>query len=155
MNVSAKIHPLIIGIGNPLRGDDGLGWAVAEQLSRDCDMGCDIQTVYQLTPELAQWMAAVNLVVMIDASHEGEPGELHIRPLPLPLSAQPSAVGAHYTTPEELAALTLAVYGRCPPVVIVSMTGANFSIGEQLSSIVARMITLISVAVRQVCSNVL
>jgi len=155
MNVSAKIHPLIIGIGNPLRGDDGLGWAVAEQLSRDCDMGCDIQTVYQLTPELAQWMAAVNLVVMIDASHEGEPGELHIRPLPLPLSAQPSAVGAHYTTPEELAALTLAVYGRCPPVVIVSMTGANFSIGEQLSSIVARRIPLISVAVRQVCSNVL
>jgi hydrogenase maturation protease len=155
MNVSAKIHPLIIGIGNPLRGDDGLGWAVAEQLSRDCDMGCDIQTVYQLTPELAQWMAAVNLVVMIDASHEGEPGELHIRPLPLPLSAQPSAVGAHYTTPEELAALTLAVYGRCPPVVVVSMTGANFSIGEQLSSIVARRIPLISVAVRQVCSNVL
>jgi len=155
MNVSAKIHPLIIGIGNPLRGDDGLGWAVAEQLSRDCDMGCDIQTVYQLTPELAQWMAAVNLVVMIDASHEGEPGELHIRPLPLPLSAQPSAVGAHYTTPEELAALTLAVYGRCPPVVIVSMTGANFSIREQLSSIVARRIPLISVAVRQVCSNVL
>ena len=151
MNVSAKIHPLIIGIGNPLRGDDGLGWVVAEQLSRDCD----IQTVYQLTPELAQWMAAVNLVVMIDASHQGEPGELHIRPLPLPLSAQPSAVGAHYTTPEELAALTLAVYGRCPPVVIVSMTGANFSIGEQLSSIVARRIPLISVAVRQVCSNVL
>ena len=98
-------------------------------------------------------MAAVNLVVMIDASHEGEPGELHIRPLPLPLSAQPSAVGAHYTTPEELAALTLAVYGRCPPVVVVSMTGANFSIGEQLSSIVARRIPLISVAVRQVCSN--
>jgi len=155
MNVSDKIHPLIIGIGNPLRGDDGLGWEVAEQLSRDCDMGCDIQTVYQLTPELAQWMAAVNLVVMIDASHEGEPGELHIRPLPLPLSAQPSAVGAHYTTPEELAALTLAVYGQCPPVVVVSMTGANFSIAEQLSSIVARRIPLISVAVRQVCSNVL
>ena len=155
MNVSAKIHPLIIGIGNPLRGDDGLGWVVAEQLSRDCDMGCDIQTVYQLTPELAQWMAAVNLVVMIDASHEGEPGELHIRPLPLPLSAQPSAVGAHYTTPEELAALTAAVYGRCPPVVVVSITGANFSIGEQVSSIVARRISLVSEAVLRVCSNVL
>ena len=152
MNVSAKIHPLIIGIGNPLRGDDGLGWAVAEQLSRDCDMGCDIQTVYQLTPELAQWMAAVNLVVMIDASHEGEPGELHIRPLPLPLSAQPSAVGAHYTTPEELAALTLAVYGRCPPVVVVSMTGANFSIGEKLSSIVAQRIPIVSAAVCQLCA---
>ena len=153
MNVSAKIHPLIIGIGNPLRGDDGLGWVVAEQLSRDCDMGCDIQTVYQLTPELAQWMAAVNLVVMIDASYEGEPGELRMRPLPL--SALPGAVGAHYTTPEELAALTAAVYGRCPPIVVVSLTGANFSIGEHLSSIVARRIPLMSVAVLRVCSNVL
>lgn len=83
MNVSARIHTLIIGIGNPLRSDDGLGWAVAEQLSQDRDMGCDIHTVYQLTPELAQWMAAVNLVVMIDANHEGEPGELRIRPLSL------------------------------------------------------------------------
>ena len=100
-------------------------------------------------------IAAVNLVVMIDASHEGEPGELHIRPIPLPLSAQPSAVGAHYTTPEELAALTAAVYGRCPPVVVVSITGANFSIGEQVSSIVARRISLVSEAVLRVCSNVL
>src|SRR6266699_3021977 len=98
-------------------------------------------------------MAAVNLVVMIDASHEGEPGELCMRPLPL--SAQPSTVGSHYTTPEELAALTAAVYGRCPPIVVVSMTGANFSIGEHLSSIVARRIPLMSVAVLRVCSNVL
>ena len=155
MNVSASIHPLIIGIGNPLRSDDGLGWTVAERLSRECDMDCAIHTVYQLTPELAQEMAAVNLVVMIDASYEGEPGELRIRPLPLPLSAQPSAVGTHYTTPEELVALTLAAYGRCPPVVVVTMTGANFSVGEQLSSIVAQRIPLMSVAVRQVCANVL
>jgi hydrogenase maturation protease len=151
MNVSANNHPLIIGIGNPLRSDDGLGWAVAEQLSQDCDMDCDIQTVYQLTPELAQSMAAVNLVVMIDASHEGEPGELRIRSLSL--SAQPSAVGTHYTTPEELAALTLAVYGQCPPVVVVTVTGANFSIGEQLSSVVAQRIPFVSAAVCQVCAN--
>ena len=151
MNVSARLHTLIIGIGNPLRSDDGLGWAVAEQLSQDCDMGCDIHTVYQLTPELAQWMAAVNLIVMIDASHEGEPGELRIRPPSL--SAQPRAVGTHYTTPEELAALTTVVYGQCPPVVVVTLTGANFSIGEQFSSIVAQRIPLVSAAVRQVYAN--
>ena len=101
--MSNRTHILIIGIGNPLRSDDGLGWAVAEQLSqylamRPCNGAsapttaavsrverwyCDIHTVYQLTPELAEWMAAVNLVVMIDASHEGEPGELRIRPLSL------------------------------------------------------------------------
>lgn len=151
MNVSASLHTLIIGIGNPLRGDDGLGWAVAEQLSQDCGTGRDIHTVYQLTPELAQWMAAVNLVVMIDASYEGEPGELRIRPLSLP--AQPAAVGTHYTTPEDLAALTAAVYGQYPPVVVITMTGANFGLGEQFSSIVAHGIPLVSAAVRQVCAH--
>jgi hydrogenase maturation protease len=151
MSGSARTRPLIIGIGNPLRSDDGLGWAVAEQLSRDChtscNLDCDIHTVHQLTPELAQWMAAANLVVLIDASREGEPGELCIRPLSL--SAQPGAVGTHHTTPEELAALTTVIYGQCPPVVVVSMTGADFSIGEHLSSIVAQRIPLISAAIRQ------
>ncbi len=124
MNVSVRTHSLIIGIGNPLRSDDGLGWAVTEQLFLDCNTTCDIQKVYQLTPELAQSMAVVNLVIMIDANHEGEPGELRIRTLSL--STQPSAVGTHYTTPEELAALTAIVYGQCPPVVVVTMTGAEF-----------------------------
>jgi len=151
MNVSVRTHSLIIGIGNPLRSDDGLGWAVTEQLSLDCNTTCDIHNVYQLTPELAQSMAVVNLVIMIDANHDGVPGELRIRPLSL--SAQPSAVGTHYTTPEELAALTAIVYGQCPPVVVVTMTGANFSIGEQFSTIIARRIPLICDTVRQLCAK--
>ena len=151
MSASASAQALIIGIGNPLRRDDGLGWAVAEQLARDGLPGCDIHTVYQLTPELAERMAAARLVVMIDASHEGEPGELHVRALAS--GAEPSAVGTHYTTPEELAALTAALYGRCPPVVVVTMTGADFGLGEQCSPLVAQRIPLVSAAVREVCAG--
>lgn len=149
MSASASAQTLIIGIGNPLRRDDGLGWAVAEALARDGPPGCEIRTVYQLTPELAQWMASARLIVMIDASHEGEPGELHIRRLPN--AAQPSAVGTHYTTPEELAALTRAVYGHCPPVVMVTMTGADFGLGEQCSGLVEERLSLVSATVHQVC----
>ncbi len=97
MNVSANRRVLIIGIGNPLRSDDGLGWAVAEQLSLECDTSCDIRIVHQLTPDVAQWVAAADLVVMIDASHEGEPGELCVRQLSF--SVQPGAIGTHHTTP--------------------------------------------------------
>jgi hydrogenase maturation protease len=151
MNVSVRTHSLIIGIGNPLRSDDGLAWAVTEQLSLDCNTTCDIHNVYQLTPELAQSMAVVNLVVMIDANHTGEPGELRI--YTLSSSAQPGAIGTHYTTPEELAALTAIVYGQCPPVVVVTMAGANFSIGEQFSTIIVQRIPLICDAVRQLCAK--
>lgn len=151
MNASASRRgkPLLIGIGNPLRSDDGLGWRVAEQLAQESDTDYDIHTVHQLTPELAQWMTNANLVVMIDASYEGSPGELRIRPVSH--SAQPGPVGTHYTTPEELAVLTVGVYGRCPPVVVVTMTGAHFGMGEQLSSVVAGRIQLVCEAVRQVC----
>ncbi len=148
MSACARSRTLIIGIGNPLRSDDGLGWAVAEQLAQDDDAGCDIHTVHQLTPELAQWMTAAEVVVMIDASYEGEPGELHVRPVSL--STQPGAVGTHYATPDELAALTIAVYGHCPPVVVVTMTGANFDLGGQLSSIVAQSIPRVCEAVREI-----
>jgi hydrogenase maturation protease len=150
MNVSAKLQPLIIGIGNPLHSDDGLGWAVAELISQDGDLGSNIHMVHQLTPELAQWMTVADLVVLIDAHHEGEPGELHTRSVS-PCS-QPGAVGTHHTTPEELAALTTGLYGHCPPVVVVTMTGANFSLGEQLSPLVAQKLLLASEAVRQVCN---
>jgi hydrogenase maturation protease len=151
MNVSVKPQLLIIGIGNPLRSDDGLGWAVAEQLSQDSDLGSNIHTVHQLTPELAQWMTTADLVVMIDASSEGEPGELHIRPVSP--CAQPGPVGTHHTTPEELAALTVGLYARCPPIVIITMTGANFDLGEQLSPLITRKLPLVSEAVRQVCKK--
>ncbi|HLI05501.1 MAG TPA: hydrogenase maturation protease [Ktedonobacteraceae bacterium] len=150
MSVFAKGRPLIIGIGNPLRSDDGLGWAVAEQMALDCqidDRECDIHTVHQLTPELAQVIAVANLVVLIDASREGEPGEWRIRPLSL--ATQPGSVGTHHTTPEELAALTTLVYGQCPPMVVVSLTGADFRLGEHLSARVAQSIPLVSAAVWQ------
>jgi len=157
MNASAKpqgrpkVRPLIIGIGNPLRSDDRLGWAVAETLELIGHKRYDVRTVHQLTPELAQPMAEANLVVMIDASHEGEPGEIRVNPVTP--SAQPSAVGSHSTTPEELAALTAGIYGHCPPVVVVTMTGVDFSIGEWLSPIIEGRVGLVCEAVRLVCAE--
>jgi hydrogenase maturation protease len=150
MNVSASIHTLIIGIGNPLRSDDGLAWAAVEHLAQANDLDCAVQTVHQLTPELAQQMAEVDFVVMIDASHEGEPGEIRIRPLSR--AAHPAPVGTHHTTPEELAALTATLSGHCPPVVLITLTGADFGLGEQLSSIVAGQLPLLCTLVRQVCA---
>ena len=36
-NVNGSIHPsvLIIGLGNPILGDDGVGWRVAEQVEQE------------------------------------------------------------------------------------------------------------------------
>jgi hydrogenase maturation protease len=45
---------LIIGYGNPLREDDGVGWQVADQLLKNSEGSIKVLTAHQLTPELAE-----------------------------------------------------------------------------------------------------
>lgn len=75
---------LVIGIGNTLRGDDGVGWWLAERLEGQrpaAEEGAgpsiagsaavngwpQVRTVQQLTPELAEELQAVRRVLFIDA----------------------------------------------------------------------------------------
>ncbi|HET8841077.1 MAG TPA: hydrogenase maturation protease [Ktedonobacteraceae bacterium] len=153
MNASASLRPLILGIGNPLRSDDGLGQAVAERLAQAVDLDCDIRTVQQLTPELAQYLAGAGFVIMIDASREGEPGAVRISSLALSTLQPTGGIGAHHLTPEDLARFTTALYGRCPPVMIISVTGVNFELGEHLSPIVAGQVSHISTVLCKICAG--
>jgi hydrogenase maturation protease len=148
MNASANGRTLIIGVGNPLRRDDGLGWVVADQLARNSDIDCDIHPVHQLTPELALWFAVADRVIIIDASYDGVPGELRV--YPLALSRHTISRGTHASTPEELAALAECLYGRCAPITIVTVTGADFSLGEGFSSTIAQKVAYVSEAIQQI-----
>jgi len=59
---------LIIGCGNPLRGDDGLGWVVADCLAAVLtDPAVEIVRTHQLTPEMAESFTSAKLVVIVDA----------------------------------------------------------------------------------------
>jgi hydrogenase maturation protease len=49
---------LVIGIGNPLRGDDGVGWHLVAGLGL---------RRHQLTPELAETVAAAERLLVVDA----------------------------------------------------------------------------------------
>lgn len=152
MNASVNPQPLILGIGNPLRGDDGLGHAVAERLALVRDLNCEIRVVHQLTPELAQSIASAEFVILIDASSEGEPGEVRIRELsPSPRST--GAIGAHHMTPQELATFTMIVYGHCPPIMTLTITGADFEMGEHLSPVVAYQVSRVSAALCKICAG--
>ena len=72
---------LIIGYGNPLRGDDAFGYRAAEELQASFidHREAVILPVHQLTPELAADIARAARVVFIDAAAEGEPGKLASR----------------------------------------------------------------------------
>lgn len=57
---------LVIGIGNPLRSDDGVGWWLARRAERWLPAS-QLRAVQQLTPELAADVAAAARVLFIDA----------------------------------------------------------------------------------------
>lgn len=152
MSASADPGVLILGIGNPLRGDDGLGWAAIERLSQDqrCQ-AYEIRAVHQLTPELALPISQARLVVLIDASITGEPGEIAVHTVIA--RKQAGAIGTHHAQPEELAWLAATIYGRCPPIVVVSMTGADFRLSEQLSPLVSRRLPLLCARIEELCAT--
>jgi len=62
---------LLIGYGNPGRLDDGLGPALAEELSRNCDIDVDIDSDYQLTVEDALAVSQHKVVIFADAAVKG------------------------------------------------------------------------------------
>lgn len=118
---------LIIGYGNPLRGDDGLGPRAADLLGG--------MVLHQLNPELAEPISRAGLVIFIDAAETGRPGEwtcVEVRPAP---SAE--RLFTHHLDPGALLAAARALYGRAPRALLFTMAGESFDLGEELSPAVA------------------
>lgn len=125
---------LIIGYGNPLRGDDGLGRRAAESLRELALPGVTILAVHQLAPELAEDISRAELVVFIDAREGGLPGEWSAEPVaPGPECAQ---AFTHEVSPASLIGAARLLYGRAPEGVLFSMTGESFDYREGLSKTV-------------------
>src|SRR5208283_4534442 len=103
---------LIIGYGNPLRGDDGFGWRAATRLlGLVADPEVEVMAVQQLTPELMEPISRAGRVVFIDAAAGGEPGVLREREV----AADPETQRfTHHSTPGGLLAGAAALFGRAP-----------------------------------------
>jgi len=125
-------NTLIVGYGNPLRGDDGLGWHVAERLRalvRDPDV--EILALHQLTPELMDPISRADRVIFIDACEGPVPGEIQERTIEPQAAAR--AAFSHHATPAALLAGARALYGRAPQATLITVTGADFSVSDRLS----------------------
>lgn len=124
---------LVIGYGNTLRRDDGLGWRAAEALAeRLTPDDVQIMTCHQLTIELAEVVSRSSFVVLIDAARDDPPGAVFVRDVKPDPDAWQSLL--HYMTPEALLASAQALYGTTPRAYLVTVNGLNFEVGEGLSA---------------------
>ena len=128
---------LIIGYGNPLRGDDAFGQEAAARLQDIIlDPDVEILALHQLTPELMEAVSRAERVLFIDARDGPAPGEISLEPLEP--QAESSAAFTHFSTPAGLLAGALALYGKCPAATLLTAGAAGFDLGAGLSDPVRR-----------------
>jgi hydrogenase maturation protease len=134
---------LIIGYGNPLREDDGVGWRVVEEIDNGQIVGdlqslvnCQLSTVavHQLLPELAEDVSEAGLVIFVDASVTGEPGTVAVQEI-APV-AQKVGAFTHHFDPAGLLGYARDLYGRFPRAYLVTVTAVSLGYGEGLSDTV-------------------
>jgi hydrogenase maturation protease len=145
---------VVFGVGNPDRGDDGAGPAVAHQL-RDLPHQ-DIEIVEHLGEAatlLAQMVGATS-VFLIDACASGAPpGTIHrfdvsAAPVPAEVALGLSTHGFGPATAVELARSLGQLPHRC---IIYTIEGASFATGAPLSPQVAAGVAQV---VDRVCAEI-
>jgi hydrogenase maturation protease len=145
---------LVVGYGNALRGDDGVGCRAAELLSADPRLiGARVESRHQLTPELAEDVAGAQLVVLIDAV-EGEtrPGEVRVERVGGRGQAHAFA-GSHLVDAETIVELAERLYGGAAPVVLVRIATDRFEPSTELSKVVAAKLPVVVDTVTAVISD--
>jgi hydrogenase maturation protease len=143
---------LVVGYGNSLRGDDGIGWHAARLLASDPRLaGAGVLAQHQLVPELAVDVSRAALVVLVDAAADGDPGAVSVRRVQ-PRWPAPAA-WSHHLDPESLAGLAKALYGAVPPIVLVSVAAGSFTGGDRLSGALERALPEVVEVVADVVSG--
>lgn len=137
---------LLVGYGNPLRGDDGVGPVVAERFLAEAEalMGpvageeVKVVAVPQLVPELAELFSEAERVVLVDASRGEAPGEVRVRRVePSPETGEHLI---HAYDPSTLAAWAGRLYGRTPSVHVVAVGAESFAFSQGLTAEVAAVV---------------
>lgn len=143
---------LVIGIGNSLRQDDGLGLVVASQT-----YGAAVRLVHQLTPELAAELVGVDRVLFVDAWVVGSvvvgSGGVGLgvvgmqvanqsrwttpHPCLLPLEADGTSAMTHQLQPAQVLAICAALYQHRPRAALLLLPAHALGHGIGLSGAAA------------------
>jgi hydrogenase maturation protease len=121
----------IVGIGNPIRSDDGLGAYICEQID-EINLPCVTVIIkHQLDIGLTEELSKFNKVIFIDASIKAETISLQ----PLNLRKKYPQPQSHSVHPAVLAGLAKKLYAAKTKFYICTVGGYSFEIGNKLSEV--------------------
>lgn len=131
-------HPLVIGIGNPDCGDDGIGPLVASRLQ--AGHGAHIMARRGEGLDLIEAWGDADPVVLIDAAASaGQPGQIHRYDLhECALSYEPPHASTHGFGLADAIELARALDQLPPRIVLYAVEGARFEPGSAMTAPVRR-----------------
>lgn len=129
---------LVIGIGNSSRGDDGLGWALLDQLAdvapasgRRCRYDLQLEYRYQLAVEDAELLTHFSKVIFVDACESPLPGGFSLEAC-LPDTAP--GLYTHQQTPGAILYLSQELYQHRPEAYRLLVQGYEWAFDTGLTA---------------------
>jgi hydrogenase maturation protease len=113
---------LILACGNPLRGDDGAAWRLAELAQPQLPSSVRVILQQQWTPELAEDIARADAALFVDCSLAAQPGSVTLESVTA-ATAFPSFL-SHHVDAASLLRLSESLYGLVPATANLLLIGA-------------------------------
>jgi hydrogenase maturation protease len=124
---------LVVGIGNPLRGDDGVGLLLLERLRRHFGAGLACEELFQADLLVAERLSRRPRLLVIDAAVlPDRPFEL-VRLEAAPSVVTPAGFVSHVVGWSQILAAARDLFGADPVGRLCAVGGSVFEFGEGLS----------------------
>ncbi|MBI5302543.1 MAG: hydrogenase maturation protease [Chloroflexi bacterium] len=142
---------LVLGLGNPLLGDDGVGWRIVEQVAASLDANAARYTQYEIDYHaggglsLMERLVGYERVIIVDAINTGRASQGSVscfRLENLPKDAASHLASAHETNLQTALEVGRQMGAMLPrAIVIVGIESQQvYDFSEELSPAVARAI---------------
>ena len=128
-------NTILFGIGNNVRGDDGLGWAFLDRVDRETDFPGRLEYRYQLQVEDAELISRAERVVFVDAYRSELPGGFQWAP------CQPTADAdftSHVLSPGALLHICRDLYAKSPSANLLVIQGRSWDLHLGMSPVAER-----------------
>ena len=167
--VTIEAELLVIGYGNTLRGDDGVGPRVAEAIEKLNLPGVRTLVCQQLSPEHAEPIARAGRVVFVDAELVAgytlqaaglESSTCNLQPATCNYRGvqwrklepgESSQLMAHAADPRTMLALARDVFGRAPQAWWLTIPAVKLDFAETLSPAAQRGLAEAVKKIRELC----
>lgn len=131
---------LVLGLGNPLRGDDGAGPRVVEELLRRA-LPNHVEVVDGGSGGLSllQTLEGWERVIVVDCAEMGKSPGQFTRFTPRQAELSPRTFSPHYASLAEVLTLAEALGRSLPPITLFGVQPANINWEQGLSPAVEKM----------------